>query len=155
MTNSRFYRFALPAPLILPFLVGGLARLTSSIPGVGPFLIVPTVVLFTSLVYIRWTYPAFALATLFWTRGRTAPELERISLWLPLLYAPLCGIEASVNGDPITGPGATWRANFLAATVAAIVFGYLYVGAARLAADLLFRRNNADSGGVPLSSSGA
>lgn len=155
MAKSRFYRFTLAAPFVLPLLLGSLGWITGSVPGVRAFLFVPTIVLGASLLYTRWTYPAFALATWFWTRGRTALELERGSLWLPLLYAPLCGIEASVNGDPFAGPGATWRASFLGATVTAVLFGYIYVGAARLAASLLFHRNNTVSGGVPLRSSNA
>ena len=96
----------------------------------GAFLL-PAIVLGFSQFYTRWTYPVFALAILVLTRAWSVPRLERASLWLPLAYAPVCGIETTtVYGRPLFS--AIWWDNLIVGTSLAVVFGYAYVGVARL-----------------------
>ena len=132
MRKAVYYRASLAAPIVIPLLAVGLGFLLQ-----GPFIIV-AVLVGGSLMYTWWSYPLFAIAVLLWSRGQSSDQLIRVSRWLPVLYAPLCGIQMAIfYGRAFTGPGATWWTDFFGGLLMAVAFGYVYLGVVLFAGRVL------------------
>ena len=130
MSRARFYRLALWLPLVAPLPFVGLGVLAPDL------FVVPAVLLGGSLVYAAPTYPLFAAAVYWRLRRRPIASWERTSLWLPLAYAPFCGLGVAVVYAMVAEPQPLAKALGAAGDVAlvALAFGYAYVGLIHLVA---------------------
>ena len=117
-------------PLLLPLVVGAAAL---AFP--NDLLRAASLGLVGSIMVTRWTYPVFAIVVLLWSRRWTADQLERSSLWLPLLYAPIGGgALASIAAKFFS---SEWWGEMAAGALLTLLLGYFYVGAVRTLANLV------------------
>ena len=130
MSRARFYRIALWLPLLVPLPFVGLGMLSPEL------FMVPAVLLGGSLVYAAPTYPLFAGLVYWRLRHRPLQSWERGSLWLPLVYAPFCGIGIALIYAFVGEPRPMSAMLSTAGDVAlfALAFGYAYVVLVRLIA---------------------
>ncbi len=124
MTRLAYYRSALAAPLVLPFIVGPLAILAPGLFGVPGFFLI------ASLVYAGPAYGLFASGVLWWSRGRGADALLRLGRLAPLLFAPLGGLSMAFMEGRVFGHGnaKVLFDAFLAGAASTLLVGYVYVG---------------------------
>lgn len=130
MSRARFYRLALWLPLVAPLPFLGLGLLAPDL------FVVPAVLLGGSLVYAAPTYPLFAALVYWRLRRRPLASWERTSLWLPLAYAPFCGLGVAALYSLLAETRSLSALISGAGDVAlvALAFGYGYVGVVHLVA---------------------
>jgi hypothetical protein len=136
VTRARFFKLSLWLPILVPLPLLGLGWLLPEL------FLVPAVFFGGSLLYAAPTYPVFAFLTYRYLRNRPLRSWEQTSLWLPMLYAPICGIGTSVAFTLLAGRKPLMETLTSAADVSlvALAFGYGYVMlvwiiAARMSAD--------------------
>ncbi len=128
--RGRFYRAALVAPVLGPFLGFPLVMTVEQFPLlglVGLFLIGSSEFAWTS-------YLPVAAGMLLWSRGRTEDAVVRGATRLPLVYAPVAAVQLATtyHREPFS---AAWWSDAATGVVLALVFGYAYLGLVLLAGD--------------------
>ena len=134
-SRGRYFRLALFAPLAGPVL--GVPFL--AIIDYAPSLSVVGLLLIGSGAYAWSSYLVLAVAVLVWAHGRDDEQMERAARFLPLVYAPLAGLQEALDVGGSTWSDFAWPDFFFVAGLATC-FGYAYafvilLGSERFATD--------------------
>jgi hypothetical protein len=136
MRRKFWYLIALSFPFLIPlFLVHPSVEISPGILGIVEILLV------LQLVYGGIQYLIFTGGILWWSRNKTATDLEHIAWMLPILFVPLCELGFLVlyllGKRPIAIDDSNSAMIYWLFGLISPLYGYFYIGLIQLLTEVL------------------
>ena len=125
MTSKRYFQISLLLPIAVP-----LVSLFFASPGPLRGWRVVLLLLFGSLLLGGIPYLLFAAGLLFWMRGKSAREVQRMTYVAPLLFIPVfvsCAVALAILELILSGTNKVEAGLVLLSCALILIFGYVYV----------------------------